>query len=57
MCVGLAGVVAYEARTGLRGVVKGLFSEATKAAIRNVKERPVTIEMHVRLPIYDLDDT
>ena len=40
-------------------MAKGLFSEATKAAIRNLNERPAdfTIEMHVRLPIYGLDDT
>jgi len=47
-----------ELRRALKHMAKGLFSEATKAAIRNLKERPAdfTIEMHVRLPIYGLDD-
>ena len=46
-------------RRALNHMAKGLFSETTKAAIRNLKERPAdfTIEMHVRLPIYGLDDT
>jgi hypothetical protein len=39
-------------------MAKGLFSEATKAAVRNLKERPTdfSIQMHVRLPIVGIDD-
>ena len=48
-----------ELRRALNHMAKGLFSEATQAAIRNLKERPAdfTIVMHVRLPIYGLEDT
>ena len=48
-----------ELRRTLKHMAKGMFSEATKAAIRNLKERPTdfTVEMHVRLPIYGLEDT
>ena len=48
-----------ELRRAFKQIAKGLFSEATKAAIRNLNERPAdfTIEMHVRLPIYGIDDT
>jgi len=47
-----------ELRRVLNQMAKGLFSEATKAAVRNLKERPTdfSIEMHVRLPIVGIDD-
>src|SRR5258706_14567898 len=40
-----------ELRRALKHMAKRLFSEPTKAAIRNLKERPsdVTIEMHIRM--------
>ncbi len=47
-----------ELRRALKHMAKGLFSDATKAAIQNLKERPndFTIEMNVRLPVYGMDD-
>jgi len=47
-----------ELRRARNHMAKGLFSEATKAAIRNLKERPsgFTIEMNIGLPVYDIDD-
>ncbi len=48
-----------ELRRALKHMAKALFSETTKAAIQNLKERPsdFTIEMNVRLPVYGLGDT
>ena len=47
-----------ELRRALKHMAKGLFSDATKAAIQNLTERPndFTIEMTVRLPVYGMDD-
>ena len=47
-----------ELRRALNHMAKGLFSEATKTAIQNLKERPSDfhIEMNVRLPVYGVDD-
>ena len=47
-----------ELRRALKHMAKGLFSDATKAAVQNLKERPsdFTIEMNVRLPVYGMDD-
>ena len=47
-----------ELRRVLNHMAKGLFSEATKAAVRNLKERPANfaIEMYIRLPILGIDD-
>jgi sulfatase maturation enzyme AslB (radical SAM superfamily) len=47
-----------ELRRVLNQMAKGLFSEATKAAVRNLKERPTdfSIQMHVRLPIVGIED-
>ena len=51
-----------ETLTALRGALKhmakALFSEATQADIRNLTERPsdFNIEMHIRLPVYGLED-
>ena len=47
-----------ELRRTLNHMAKGLFSEATKAAIQNLTERPsdFTIEMNVRLPVYGMED-
>ncbi len=47
-----------ELRRVLNRMAKGLFSETTKAAVRNLKDRPANfaIEMYIRLPIFDIDD-
>lgn len=47
-----------ELRRVLNHMAKSLFSEATKAVLQNLKERPshFTIELNVRLPVYGLDD-
>lgn len=39
-------------------MAKALFSEATKAAIQNLTERPSDfhIEMNIRLPVYGMED-
>jgi hypothetical protein len=45
-------------RQALKHMAKALFSDATQAAIQNLTERPsdFTIEMHIRLPVYGMDD-
>ena len=47
-----------ELRQALTRMARSLFSEATQAAIQNLKERPseFTIEMNFRLPIYGMED-
>src|SRR5438105_2247545 len=47
-----------ELRRALKHMAKALFSKATQAAIQNLRERPsdFTIEMHIRLPVYGLED-
>ena len=47
-----------ELRQSLKHMARALFSEATQAAIQNLKERPsaFTIEMNLRLPIYGMED-
>lgn len=47
-----------ELRRALKHMSKALFSEATKAAIQNLKERPseFNIELNVRLPVYGMDE-
>ncbi len=47
-----------ELRRALKHMAKALFSEATQAAIQNLKERPsdFTIEMTIRLPVYSMED-
>jgi hypothetical protein len=47
-----------ELRRTLNHMAKGLFSEATKTAIQNLKDRPSDfhIDMNVRLPVYGMDD-
>src|SRR5690242_11761418 len=46
-----------ELRRALRHMPKALFSEATTAAIQNLKERPseFNIELNVRLPVYGME--
>jgi len=48
-----------ELRRAFKHMSKALFSEATKAAIQNLKERPgdFNIELNVRLPIYGMEET
>jgi hypothetical protein len=47
-----------ELRRALKHMAKGLFSEATKAAIQNLTARPsdFNIEMNVSLPVYGMED-
>jgi hypothetical protein len=47
-----------ELRRAFTPMSKALFSEATKAAIQNLKERPndFHIEVNVRLPVYGIEE-
>jgi hypothetical protein len=47
-----------ELRRSLNRMAKALFSQATQAAIQNLKERPTdfNIEMNVRLPVYGMNE-
>ncbi len=47
-----------ELRLAVKHMAKGLFSEATKAAIKPLKERPndLYLELTARLPLFGIDE-